>query len=166
MADITPQEFTGDGAETPVDCGFGPKVHTRRFTTLDQETFNRIIPEGLRVDVVFGTPEVDGGIVIPPEPVVTISPEAGTPMSSGTPWVATISGEDVSEILVWVSYADLNLVEVVFDGSDFTPNFKALSSRTVLSEAVQRLTVKRGAGWPSSPRFFIRVRNVFGGVNS
>lgn len=103
-----------------------------------------------------------------PAVVAAVSPVVGSIVSSGTTWSAEITAK-LGEILCWASYDGLNVVEMVYDGSDFCPNFKPLSSLVQIQFAPQtpkwRITVKRSNGWPGDPKIFLRVRTDDGGVN-
>lgn len=101
---------------------------------------------------------------IPPT-IANVSPSAGANIVTGTPWSAEISAT-LGELLCWVSYDGLNTVEMIYDGSDFCPNFKALSTFEELDVGVYRLTVRRSNGWLGSPRVFLRARTESGGVNA
>ena len=105
-------------------------------------------------------------IADPTPPVIeNVSPAAGANIVTGTPWSVEITAT-LGEILCWVSYDGLNTVEMVYDGSDFCPNFKALSTFEELDVDVYRLTVRRSNGWLGSPRVFLRARTESGGVNA
>lgn len=103
----------------------------------------------------------------PPAPTVTnVSPVAGTVVTPATVWSADINGT-LGEILVWVSYEGLNVVEMIYDGSDFCPNFKALSTleQTDSNPDVWHIEIKRSNGWLGDPRIAVRVRSDEGAVN-
>jgi hypothetical protein len=100
--------------------------------------------------------------------VTNVAPAVLTQQSSGFTWQADVTGE-LGEILLWVSFEGLNVVEMVYDGSDFCPNYKALSTLVQIvalpQVPVNRITVRRSNGWPANPQFFLRARTKQGGVN-
>lgn len=100
--------------------------------------------------------------------VSNVAPAVLTQQSSGFSWQADVTGE-LGEILLWVSFNGLNVVEMVYDGSAFCPNYKPLSSIVQIvalpQVPVNRITVRRSNGWPADPQFFLRARTKQGGVN-
>lgn len=86
--------------------------------------------------------------------VVGVRPTPPGPMSSGTRWELDITG-DPSILLIWVAYSDINVVEMAYDGVDFTPNFKPESRLT--GSGLSHFVLKRSNGWPSAPTFNLRV---------
>lgn len=161
MADITSNEFVSGGFES---LNINGRFDHFLFGDTGADTFNKIGFEGLRVDVVFGPISIETPEPVADPPVVVMTPDDGSQVSAGTTLQAQVIGEDVEEVLVWVAYPDLNVVELAFDGVAFTPNFNRGSTQAVLDNT-QTFNVKRNNGWPGSPRFSIRARNTAGAVN-
>lgn len=110
-----------------------------------------------------------GELPPPPALVINVAPFVLTSMSPGASWSCTILGE-APEILAWASYGDLNVVEMIYDGVDFCPNFKPLSTLTqtafLPNPESRNMFVRRSNGWPGDPKIFIRVRTNQGGINA
>jgi len=184
MADMTIFELPDSG--TPELLAPEARASIVEFGASLTETYDKIFPEGTRIDVAFGVPTavqstvIDGiglGVsVLFGEPfagpvvsfttpeITNVQPAAGSQLSTTQSWQFDAEGT-IAELIVWVAYADLSVVEVVYDGSGFTPNFNGASIATDLGGGDVRLLIKRNAGWPSAPRFFVRARNTDGGVN-
>lgn len=106
-------------------------------------------------------------VTIPVKPTVTTSPATPARLTATEPVVVSVRGQgsEIERIIVYASFASLSVVEVIFQGSAFTPNYNGQSSVTAVADGYD-LTIRRNNGWPDSPEIFTHANTDKGGVNA
>lgn len=95
--------------------------------------------------------------LVPPE-VAFVSPAPGTTLLPTDQIVFDVT-DNLDELgRAWVALANnaTGDVELLHDGSSFTPRYAALSSRVAIVDGF-RFTVRRTGGWPSGSTITVRV---------
>lgn len=105
-----------------------------------------------------------------PEPVnptienVTLSGGANLPFKADVVLDEPVDGT-INRIIVFCVYTS-GVSEVIYDGTNFTPDFNAESVLTEVSSGRYRITAMRNGGWPQEPRVFVHANTDRGGMTT
>lgn len=162
-------------AFTPLSIGANHYWHIGRFYrgtaseqwagTIDEMRLSNIARTNSEIAGSFQ--RVYGSVATGAVPEISnLKPADGGSLAPGTHVSFDITTSDsvaFQKIFVWATYADRDVVEMVYDGADFTPFF-ASSVVTATTKGKHFDLVRGNGGWPAKPQLSISAVTTQGQV--